>query len=224
MKKAGIYLAVMLFAMALVAMAGTGMVSAAGSDNTTTTGGNVYYNLPYLHTNPSGVVYCIVANLSSNNVTSASFTVKASSNSNPTQTALTFPSTVSFSAGSSNMLSFTGKYIYVGSTKVADLSTSLGLTSSSDNTTGGSDNTTGGGKGGSKDNSFSIFSNSGSDNSDKVYYGGTLSFASGSSIDCKKIAMSCFQGTTNPKRPIGGYTCEDDSTTGVAGGKNVLSF
>ncbi len=221
MKRAIVSFAVILSVLSLIVVTDTGNVSAAG--------GNVYYSLPYLHTHASNVTYCVVSNLSTDNVTSASFTVKASSGSTPTRKAIAFPSSVSFGGSSSNLISFTGKYVYVGTTKAADLSTDLGLssTTTNDNTTSSSDNTTGSGKGGNdkgendkgeKDNS----SNSGK--SEKIYYGGTLTFTSDSSIDCQKIAMSCFQGTTNPKRPIGGYTCTDDSSTGPSGGKNVLSY
>jgi hypothetical protein len=230
MRKVTIYFALILTVLSLIALTSTGNVSAA-----TAASGNVYYNLPYLHTHANNVVYCVVANFTTDNITTASFTVKASGGSTPNTTAISLAS-ASFGGNSSNMITFTGQYIYVGTTQAADLSTALGLSSSttggdnttSDNTTtsgSGSDNTTGSGKG-EHDKSYSAnkdgSSSSGGKNT-KIPYGGTLTF-SGGSIDCQKIAVSCFQGTTNPKRPIGGYTCVDDSTTGPSGGKNVLSF
>ncbi|QWR76449.1 hypothetical protein [Candidatus Magnetomonas plexicatena] len=57
-------------------------------------------------------------------------------------------------------------------------------------------------------------------------YGGTLKFLSTSSgsINCKNILMSCFQGTTSPKRNLIGYLCEDDSTSGPGSYFNLIGY
>ncbi|MBF0520738.1 MAG: hypothetical protein HQK92_13580 [Nitrospirae bacterium] len=57
-------------------------------------------------------------------------------------------------------------------------------------------------------------------------YGGTLKFlsTSSSSINCKNILMSCFQGTTTPKRNLLGYLCEDDSTSGPGSNFNLIGY
>ncbi|MBF0464765.1 MAG: hypothetical protein HQK88_08995 [Nitrospirae bacterium] len=56
-------------------------------------------------------------------------------------------------------------------------------------------------------------------------YGLRLTLAStGSDLNCKNMTMACFQGTTSPKRNVLGYICEDDSTSGPGGNKNVLGF
>ncbi|MBF0519466.1 MAG: hypothetical protein HQK92_07070 [Nitrospirae bacterium] len=36
----------------------------------------------------------------------------------------------------------------------------------------------------------------------------------GNSVTCESLGMSCFQGTTNPKRNLAGYTCNDGNHYG----------
>lgn len=57
-------------------------------------------------------------------------------------------------------------------------------------------------------------------------YGGTLRFSSTGStgINCKTLIMTCYQGNTTPKRNLVGYICEDDSTSGPGGAKNVIGY
>ncbi|MBF0463780.1 MAG: hypothetical protein HQK88_00635 [Nitrospirae bacterium] len=47
-------------------------------------------------------------------------------------------------------------------------------------------------------------------------YSGKLSFtgtATSTNVACTDIPMSCFQGTTNPKRNLAGHTCDDGTST-----------
>ncbi|MBF0466383.1 MAG: PQQ-like beta-propeller repeat protein [Nitrospirae bacterium] len=54
-------------------------------------------------------------------------------------------------------------------------------------------------------------------------YGGTLTFySSNTGLNCKSVVLSCFQGTTSPRRNLAGLVCEDNSTIGP-GGKNILT-
>ncbi|MBF0464766.1 MAG: hypothetical protein HQK88_08990 [Nitrospirae bacterium] len=57
-------------------------------------------------------------------------------------------------------------------------------------------------------------------------YGGTLRVVSttGEDVNCKSVGLSCFQGTTSPKRNIAGYLCVDDSTSGPGGLRNLADF
>ncbi|QWR78324.1 hypothetical protein [Candidatus Magnetomonas plexicatena] len=36
----------------------------------------------------------------------------------------------------------------------------------------------------------------------------------GNSVTCESLGMSCFQGTTNPRRNLAGYTCNDGNHYG----------
>jgi hypothetical protein len=40
-------------------------------------------------------------------------------------------------------------------------------------------------------------------------YSADIVFTSGVAINCSQLEMSCFQGTTSPKRNVVGYTCYD---------------
>ncbi|MEO5358750.1 MAG: hypothetical protein H7844_15835 [Nitrospirae bacterium YQR-1] len=70
-----------------------------------------------------------------------------------------------------------------------------------------------------------------SDVGDASSYAGTLKFTTtaefpttGTKATCKSLLMSCFQGTTTPKRNLIGYVCEDDSTDGPGSNKIMLGF
>ncbi|MBF0465792.1 MAG: hypothetical protein HQK88_13070 [Nitrospirae bacterium] len=53
-------------------------------------------------------------------------------------------------------------------------------------------------------------------------YGGVLSiYSTGTALNCTNVTLSCFQGTTNPKRNLAGYVCQDNSTAG-SGGKSIV--
>ncbi|MBF0466187.1 MAG: hypothetical protein HQK88_14530 [Nitrospirae bacterium] len=47
-------------------------------------------------------------------------------------------------------------------------------------------------------------------------YSGKLAYTSTANVSCTDVPMSCFQGTTNPKRNLAGHTCDD--------GTNVLAY
>ncbi|MEO5356833.1 MAG: hypothetical protein H7844_05990 [Nitrospirae bacterium YQR-1] len=146
---------------------------------------NVYYYMPYLHTNPSNVVYCFLSNAATAEATVS--VAVTSSSTKPVGTANTFTATLG--AGITKMISFSSQSVTFGS-ESKDITTETGGTVNS-----------------------------------VTAYGAKLSLAStGSDLNCKSMTMSCFQGTTNPKRNVLGYICEDDSTSGPGGNKNVLGF
>ncbi|MEO5355774.1 MAG: hypothetical protein H7844_00560 [Nitrospirae bacterium YQR-1] len=57
-------------------------------------------------------------------------------------------------------------------------------------------------------------------------YGGTLKFTTTvtGGASCKNVIISCFQGTTQPKRNVVGYLCGDDSTSGPGSSSILLGF
>ena len=56
-------------------------------------------------------------------------------------------------------------------------------------------------------------------------YAGTLTFySSDTGLNCKSVLVSCFQGTSSPKRNLAGYICEDNSTIGPGGKKIMLGY
>ncbi|MEO5356834.1 MAG: hypothetical protein H7844_05995 [Nitrospirae bacterium YQR-1] len=48
--------------------------------------------------------------------------------------------------------------------------------------------------------------------------------STGGDVNCKNEILTCFQGTSNPKRNVAGFLCEDDSTAGAGGLRNLLEF
>ncbi|MBF0539668.1 MAG: hypothetical protein HQL03_15610 [Nitrospirae bacterium] len=171
---------VLAFCMA-IAFCMSGPVTAQGATN-------VYYYLPYLTTVSGAQVYCMVSNFSTDDVTSTTFTVMASSLSQASQTARTFPSINNVGKGRTQLIIFSGQAITVDTgTQVVDLTSDTGSANS---------------------------------------YGGTLKFSSSGStgVNCKTLLMTCFQGTTNPKRNLVGYLCEDDSSSGPGNTNNLIGY
>ncbi|QWR77430.1 hypothetical protein [Candidatus Magnetomonas plexicatena] len=144
----------------------------------------VIYSLPYFHTEPSAVTYCILSNQSSDNTSAVTFAVKANSASNAAGTVNTFPSAPLY-AKMTQMLTFSGYSVTCGNSAI-DLTSELsGATS----------------------------------------YGGVLSiYSTGTALNCTNITISCFQGTTTPRRNLAGYLCQDNSTAGSAGKSIVVGY
>ncbi|MEO5357309.1 MAG: hypothetical protein H7844_08430 [Nitrospirae bacterium YQR-1] len=44
-------------------------------------------------------------------------------------------------------------------------------------------------------------------------FSGKVDFTATSGVSCSDVPMSCFQGTTNPKRNLTGHTCDDGVNT-----------
>ncbi|MBF0465696.1 MAG: hypothetical protein HQK88_13030 [Nitrospirae bacterium] len=140
----------------------------------------VSYHLPYLHTNTSAVTYCVANNSSSNTLT-VSFTATATANGASTNGATNSYGYV-ISGHTTRMFTFSGQVVY---------------------------------QNGPTDERVDLVV----DTDPSASYGGVLSFSStgtSGTLNCKNVMMSCFQGTTNPKRNLVGIIC-DDNTTAVYG-------
>ncbi|MBF0465694.1 MAG: hypothetical protein HQK88_13020 [Nitrospirae bacterium] len=161
-----------------------------------TNGTYVTYYLPYLHTNPAGVVYCVVSNfgIGADNITHVNFNIMGNERGSVDRSTAQLTVLNYFTSKKTVMLAFSGQGIYVGTTtdnQYVNMSSILGTSE---------------------------------------MYGAKLSFVStivagtnavrDSHLNCKNLVMSCFQGTSNPKRNLVGYSCEagyasnaDDVTT-----------
>ncbi|QWR78248.1 hypothetical protein [Candidatus Magnetomonas plexicatena] len=161
-----------------------------------TSGTYVTYYLPYLHTNTSGVIYCVVSNfgIGADNITHVNFNIMGNESGTTTRATAQLTTLGYFASRKTVMLTFSGQAIYIGTStdnQYTGMSSILGVSES---------------------------------------YGAKLSFVStilagtnalrNSHLNCKNIVMACFQGTSNPKRNLVGYSCEagyarnsDDTTT-----------
>ncbi|MEO5357940.1 MAG: hypothetical protein H7844_11665 [Nitrospirae bacterium YQR-1] len=191
MKRSLVYVLLLALVLTGVGIYGAGKVDAASY---------VRYFLPYLHTNTNNVVYCVVSNNGGmfDNVTTATFRVAANSAGTATSTTGETPSQNpaatyrNFDYKKTSQISFTGQAIYVGTSTTApwDLS----------NVTD-----TSGGYSGELTFVSTLVGSTGTTTGDKV----------ASLLNCKKLGMACFQGTTSPKRNLVGYTCEAGTYDGT---------
>lgn len=161
---------------------------------------NVTYSFPYLHTLGSAVVYCVVSNFSTDNATGNGFTVMSSAQQSVSQTLHELPSAFTINRGKTAQIIFNNQ-------QVAIKNDNLTVFNISDN------------------NSLSIAT----DTCTNCPYGAKISWTSNlasmtSGVDCLSLVMSCFQGTTLPKRNLVGYLCSDDSTTGPGGKPNLIGY
>ncbi len=169
---------------------GTSTTTAASTTTTTVNADNVTssaksrvtYSLPYFHISANNVTYCVVSNVSSDNITGLYFAMKANSAGTATGALKEFTTTKLYSK-MSKMITFSGDSVYFGNDTVG-LSSELG-------------------------SSYS--------------YGGSLVFYStNTGLNCNSVLISCFQGTSSPKRNVAGIVCQDNSTAG-AGGKSIVA-
>ncbi|MEO5355794.1 MAG: hypothetical protein H7844_00665 [Nitrospirae bacterium YQR-1] len=138
------------------------------------------YYMPYIHTNTNNVVYCVVSNVSTSPVT-GSFTTMTVESGSANQTAGT---SFSVDAKTTQLMTFSGNTMTTGSTTIFL-----------------SDLTSGSSTGYSGKLAFTGTTSSG----DSEFSGAITS----STVTCSDVPMSCFQGTTSPKRNLVGHTCED---------------
>ncbi|MEO5357512.1 MAG: hypothetical protein H7844_09470 [Nitrospirae bacterium YQR-1] len=155
---------------------------------------NVTYTFPYVSAHASGVIYCIVSNFSQDNATTDGLAIMSAQDSATSQKYYYFQSNLALRKKRTTYLLFSSRAAALG------------------------DNLT------TSDNATNV--NYSSEISEDATYSVKLKFTSTggpgiSGISCKNILISCFQGTTLPKRNILGYTCEDDTTAGP-GKKNIL--
>lgn len=188
MKRGLIHLLVM--AAILIGFAVFGVHS--GLRNAAVASDTVSYWLPYLTTDTTAPVYCVLSNMGTqggsfeDNITYFQFSVRSNAAGNTSQSTGTAFSRVA--AGRSALLSFIGQTVYMNGTALFDLTNDTGTGTLA--TYGGKLDMTG------------------------AYTPGVTGIPSGSvtarsTFNCSTISMSCYQGTTSPKRNLKGYTCSD---------------
>ncbi|MBF0536463.1 MAG: hypothetical protein HQK88_16995 [Nitrospirae bacterium] len=138
------------------------------------------YYMPYLHTSTSNVVYCVVTNVSSSPV-NGSFTTMSVENGTATQTTGT---SFSVDAKTTQLMTFSGSTLTTGTSTITISDVSASTIS-----------------GYSGKLAFIGTSSPG----DTEFGGGVTA----STVSCTDVPMSCFQGTTSPKRNLVGHNCED---------------
>ena len=138
------------------------------------------YYMPYIHTHTNNVVYCVVSNVSTSSVT-GSFTTMTLESGSASQTAGT---SFSIDAKATQLITFSGNTMTTGSSTITL-----------------SDLTSGSSTGYSGKLAFTGATSSGDSE-----FGGAIT---SSTVTCSDVPMSCFQGTTSPKRNLVGHTCED---------------
>ncbi|MBF0567866.1 MAG: hypothetical protein HQK95_03265 [Nitrospirae bacterium] len=204
---------VLALAVILTAFGLWGINSGSGSAGAADT---VTYWLPYLTTDTTTPVYCILSNMGihsggsgssvDDNITSIQFTVMANAAGNPTGNSSPTINTnaIKVNYGKSTLLSFIGQFIY------ADGLPAIQLTN---DTSTGSLSTYGG--------RLDLISSS-TGGAGSLTFPGISSLATvRSSFNCSSIGLACFQGTTSPKRNLVGYSCSDSGLFnhyGVTGG------
>ncbi|MBF0567865.1 MAG: hypothetical protein HQK95_03260 [Nitrospirae bacterium] len=165
----------------------------------------VSYWLPYLTTDSSAPVYCILSNMGTqsggsgssidDNLTTMIFTVMSNAAGNPSGNAspTTYATAARVPFGKSILLTFSGQQITANGTQIIDLT-----------------NNTGTGTLSSYGGRLDLFSANTAGPAGGASLPGFQSTASArSAFNCSTIGMSCFQGTTTPKRSLVGYTCSD---------------
>ncbi|MBF0463909.1 MAG: hypothetical protein HQK88_01935 [Nitrospirae bacterium] len=189
---------------------------------------NVSYIMPFLHTNTGNVIYCVASNMSSDNAT-ISVTVM----SNPTGfTPAWRPVTVTtVNARKTTMLTFSGTSVIAGTSAAADISSDVASGANAYaaivNFAGANSATTTGAvwyMNGPMSACTHIGLNdcymSNSGYSPKYTFGRSNRLINGTYYDvyngqttvpltCQTLTMSCFQGSTTPKRNLVGYMCMD---------------
>ncbi|MCG6552434.1 MAG: hypothetical protein L7F77_08910 [Candidatus Magnetominusculus sp. LBB02] len=194
MKRSLIY--VLVLAVALTALGIWGINS--GTKSADAAGSTVTYWLPYLSTNTTNPTYCMVSNMGASaantldtgtaedNVTAVGFTVMSNTAGTATATAIgtqTTAASYKVPVKKTRMLSFVGQAVMMDTTSIYDLS---------------------------------------SDTTSNDSYSGKLTFAAPLTValstasvgirqtfNCTTMAMTCFTGTTSPKRNVVGYSCSD---------------
>ncbi|WP_420265124.1 hypothetical protein [Candidatus Magnetominusculus dajiuhuensis] len=163
----------------------------------------VTYWLPYLTTDSSAPVYCILSNMGTqsggsgssidDNITTMRFTVMSNAAGNPSgNSSPAFGTAARVPFGKSRLLTFSGQQITADGMQVIDLTNDTGTGTLSS-------------YGGRLD---LISANTGG--ASNLSLPGLHAFATArSAFNCSTIGMSCFQGTTTPKRSLVGYTCSD---------------
>lgn len=192
MKRGLIHLLVL--AVILIGFAVVGVNS--GLRHTAVASDTVTYWLPYLTTDTTAPAYCMLSNMGSisqsntssdDNITSMTFTVLANAAGNSSRTPISIIlGRIPF--GKSVLLSFNGQVLYVNGTLSGDLS----------NDTGTGTLAYYGGK-------LDIFGT----NTAGIILPANATATGRPTFNCSTIGLTCYQGTTSPKRNIVGYSCSD---------------
>ncbi|WP_052566981.1 DUF1566 domain-containing protein [Candidatus Magnetobacterium casense] len=156
----------------------------------------VTYTLPYLHTNPVNVTYCVISNMTADTSTvGVELTATAAGNmSGPTNDLISTMTTANkqINAYQTRMLTFNGKDISLDTNvigSIPEVAPKSGLY-------------------GSYGASIVITSESAVDPV---------------GLSCGSVPMACFQGNTLPKRNLVGYLCRSNNL-GALGGTAVFTY
>ncbi|MBF0338837.1 MAG: DUF1566 domain-containing protein [Nitrospirae bacterium] len=156
----------------------------------------VTYTLPYLHTNPVNVTYCVISNMTADTSTvGVELTATAAGNmSGPTNDLISTMTTANkqINAYQTRMLTFNGKDISLDTNVIGSIPEVAPKSSLY----------------GSYGASIVITSES---TVDPV------------GLSCGSVPMACFQGNTLPKRNLVGYLCRSNNL-GALGGTGVFTY
>ncbi|MBF0456394.1 MAG: hypothetical protein HQK99_00675 [Nitrospirae bacterium] len=232
MKRSLIYvlvLAVMLTALGVWGI-NSGTRSADAAVPTTVQGDTVTYWLPYLTSDTTAPIYCVVSNMSTqtnnlnagdDNVTSFQFTVLANEAGTASRTATGPSNFVNIKMKKTRLIQFLGQTIYLDSIVAIDLS---GDVASSGAKYGGKLEFFASGALGAPVawNSSSATSVTNYATNNALYSGMVLGGTLRSTFNCTSLGMACYQGTTTPKRNVVGYHCSDSGLYTSGGTNNVI--
>ncbi len=156
----------------------------------------VTYTLPYLHTNPVNVTYCVISNMTADTATVAvELTATAAGNmSGPTNDLISTMTTANkeINAYQTRMLTFNGKDISLDTNAIGSIPEVAPKASLY----------------GAYGASIVITSESAVDPV---------------GLSCGSVPMACFQGDTLPKRNLVGYLCQSNNL-GAVGGTAVYTY
>ncbi|MBF0458586.1 MAG: hypothetical protein HQK99_11925 [Nitrospirae bacterium] len=194
MKRGLIHLLVM--AVILIGFAVFGVNS--GLRHTAVASDTVTYWLPYLTTDTTAPIYCMLSNMGSqlasgssndDNITSVTFTVMSNAAGNSSRSPISFTlGRTGIPYGKSVLLSFNGQTVYSSGTLSGDLS----------NDTGTGTLAYYGGR-------LDIFGT----NTAGITLPTNFTATARPTFNCSTIGLMCYQGTTSPKRNLVGYSCSD---------------
>lgn len=215
MKRSLIY--VLVLAVMLTALGVWGINS---STKTATAADTVSYFLPYLTTDTSAPVYCIVSNMGTtgfngagndDNVTTIAFTVLANSSgvSSRATSNILSSSSLKIPIRKTRLLSFSNQVMTVDGTSALDLSTDTGTGTLAS-------------FGGRLD--FIATSSVGPAIPANGITNVATSMPLRGSFNCTTMGMTCYQGTTSPKRNVVGYSCSDSGTFSSATAGAVVNI
>ncbi|MBF0486603.1 MAG: hypothetical protein HQK98_00445 [Nitrospirae bacterium] len=203
MRKSIVYLMI-----AAVVLTGLFMWGGNQSRVYATMGDNVTYTFPYLTTSSDKPVYCVVSNMTQDNA-SLHFYVLADSavlTTSATQIQDVAQNSAMVYAFQTRMISFETMNLNIDGTSFGSLSGKVNASSN---------------YGGSIRLTQQAAATYDGDGAMVVKYGNATAL----DWTCGNLPMACFQGTTNPKRNLVGYTCSDEMMRrDVSSGASTIAY